>query len=195
MSVELESKTRIDALISAANSKTGGAAADLTTAVQALCDGFGRGGLEKIFEAEFTLDTTITTSGYTTIATIETGFSESDFEIGEILIVEIQMIEDLETDETLMRQLDKLHFLTVGGGGYMTCGYSLAVTYGYNPNTETALFGMYGAGGIFVYQAAQYIKTLIVAGRQNGSPSPVAGRYRLLLYKTGANGYKDYLEG
>lgn len=44
MSVTLTSKTRIDALISAANSKTGGSAADLTTAVQALCDGFGTGG-------------------------------------------------------------------------------------------------------------------------------------------------------
>lgn len=46
MSAALDSKTRIEALIAAANSKTGGGAADLTAAVQALCDGFS--GIRKM---------------------------------------------------------------------------------------------------------------------------------------------------
>lgn len=44
MSVELDSVSRINSLISAANSKTGNTDTDLTTAVQTLCDGFGSGG-------------------------------------------------------------------------------------------------------------------------------------------------------
>ena len=42
--MELESKKRIDSLIAAANAKTGVDAADLTEAVQELCNGYGSGG-------------------------------------------------------------------------------------------------------------------------------------------------------
>lgn len=44
MSVTLESKSRINSLISAANTATGNADTDLTTAVGALIAGFGQGG-------------------------------------------------------------------------------------------------------------------------------------------------------
>ena len=49
MSVSLESKTRIDALTAAANAKTGASAANLTAAVQALMDGYGKGGLDPSY--------------------------------------------------------------------------------------------------------------------------------------------------
>lgn len=38
--------SKIQSLLTAANAKTGGTAADLTEAVQALCDGYGQGGGE-----------------------------------------------------------------------------------------------------------------------------------------------------
>ncbi len=44
MSIELESKKRVDALITAANSKTGGNATDLTSAVQSHVNGYGGDG-------------------------------------------------------------------------------------------------------------------------------------------------------
>lgn len=70
MSVTLTSKTRLDALIAAANSKTGGAATDLTIAVQALCDGFGTGGGDgvdladvDVYVADFYRDEVAVTAG------------------------------------------------------------------------------------------------------------------------------------
>lgn len=46
-------------------------------------------GMEKILDTEFTLESTITTSAYTTIAVIDTGLSAGDLEDGEVLIAEI----------------------------------------------------------------------------------------------------------
>lgn len=47
MSVALESKTRIEGLIAAANAATGNADTDLTAAVSALIGGFGQGGMPE----------------------------------------------------------------------------------------------------------------------------------------------------
>ncbi len=51
MSIELESKKRVDALITAANSKTGGNASDLTSAVQSLVNGYGGDGGATLLES------------------------------------------------------------------------------------------------------------------------------------------------
>ncbi len=64
MSVELTSRERIEAIVSAANTKTGGSATDLTTAVQTLCDGYGAGGITPTGKVEITSNGTYDVTQY-----------------------------------------------------------------------------------------------------------------------------------
>lgn len=149
--------------------------------------------MEKILDVEFTLDSTIITSAYTTIAAIDTGLSAGDLKDGEVLIAEIRMIEDMETDDTLVRQNDRFEFLTQGESGYYYIGHNAAnPTYGKANNVEKYSTYMSGSTGVFLYQADRYLTTVKVAGRKNGLPDPVAGRYQLLIYRTGFNIFNDY---
>lgn len=60
MSVELESKRRIETLISAANEVTGNSDTDLTSAVNSLIDGFGMGGNGLTYDmGEFVVDSDV----------------------------------------------------------------------------------------------------------------------------------------
>lgn len=164
--------------------------------MMALLGNGGAEGLEKIFEAEFTLGATITTSSLTTITTLDTGLAEGDTEEGEILIAEIRMLEDLETeDDTLIRQLERFEFLFIGAGSYGQAGYSGGNPAYMKANSEEQYTPyMAATTGIFVSAAGRYLSTLTISGRSNGSPSPVAGRYQLLLYKTGFNSKHDHRE-
>lgn len=154
--------------------------------------------MEKIFEAEFTLEETITTGTYTTITTLDTGLKEGDLEIGELVLAEIRMLEDLDTSEensVYRRQLTRYEFLQLQGGYYGTAYYSQNPTYLYNPSTDAYSADAYGSGnGIFIYNTGRYLRSIIMAGRMNGSSSayPLAGRYQVILYKTGIDIKKDY---
>lgn len=164
--------------------------------MMALLGNGGAEGLEKIFEAEFTLGTTITTSSITTITTLDTGLAEGDLDEGEILIAEIRMLEDLETeDDTLVRQLERFEFLQIGSGFYSSAGYSAGnPTYMKANSEEQYTLYMAAATGVFISAAGKYLSTLTISGRSNGIPSPVAGCYQLLLYKTGFNSKHDHRE-
>lgn len=154
------------------------------------------GDMKKIFEAEFTLEETITSGTITTIASIDTGLKEGDLEIGEVLIAEIRMLENLDTDNvTDYRQLDRFEFLSIGASYYCTACYTGGnPTFGHNPSTDVYNEFTSAANGVFIYYAGKYLSTLTISGRNNGSPKPIAGRYQLLLYKTGFNYKKDYRE-
>lgn len=143
--------------------------------------------MRKIFEAEFEIGEADQTNAYTTIATIETGFSENDVEEGDIFIVEIRMLEDQETDDTLCRQLDRFEPLMCLAGKYFGAGYT-----GGNPcYMSTGAIMFVAANGVFVYSVGRYMSTVTIATRRNGNPAPCAGRYKLLIYGFG-NIVNDY---
>lgn len=156
--------------------------------------------MEKIFETEFTLENTITGSVITTITTIDTGFKEGDLEIGELVLAEIRMLEDLDTSEeniNYYRQLIRYEFLHLIGEYYGAALYYQNPVYMHNPNTDVYNEGLYGgSNGIFIHKFSRYGSQITIAGRVNGSTNayPLAGRYQVILYKTGINIKKDYRE-
>lgn len=181
MSVVLESKTRIDALIAAVNSKTGGSATDLTVAVQALCDGAGEsGGYELLYETTFTLDASITDSTQTTIATITTGLETADNKpsIGDNLLLVVICTNDTDPDTSYNHFIARTQAVPIYAGGYSAAQSGSGIVYSTN-------YAQYGSSyGVFASTVAQWAKSITLATKGHASfgfaPS---GDYSVKIYK------------
>lgn len=175
MSVELESKTRIDTLIAAANSKTGGVAADLTAAVQALCDGYGGGSSDDFLNliarntpAEFINEDIITVGGYglcgisSTKIILENAETIGDYGLAYNGAVEIEcpnvITIGLAAFDACGRvtKMDFLRVQTIGNAAFRSTGSLTAViirTPSVVPLTGTITFsgGAVATGTGFIY--------------------------------------------
>ena len=180
--------TKLTAIADAIRGKTGktdGLTLDqMATEIAGIeAGGGGGGGMELIFETSFNVAASITSTSKTTLATIQTGLSDSNISERDFLAYTIECRNDTETDMSFSHFEKSFGTIVVLDGGYPN--QSKSVTYFYRADTDVeSIFG-YGTQGVLISSTGQWVKSITVqawgAGNAGGFAPP--GNYVVKLYK------------
>lgn len=180
MAVQLESAERLAALRDKADAVTGESSATLAGAVDALIAGFGAGGgggLELLFETEFSITEKITEQ--TRLATISTGLTADDMGMGDTIFCVTECINDTDADKSynhLKCTIEPLFINSASGG--VSKGIAAMM---YHDNGMS----VYTSGCVRVNNVGAYLSTVQILVRSDfaGFGIPPTGDYTLKLYR------------
>lgn len=179
MAVQLESAERLAALRDKADAVTGESSATLAGAVDALIAGFGAGGggLELLFETEFSITEKVTAQ--TRLATISTGLTADDMGMGDTIFCVTECVNDTDTDKSyyhLKCTIEPLYIDSASGGVSKNIAAMMYHDNGLSVNAS---------GCVRVTNVGVYLSTVIITVRSDyaGFGVPPTGDYTLKLYR------------
>lgn len=145
--------------------------------------GGGGGALELIFETSFNVAASITSTSKTTLATIQTGFSNSNIFEKDFFAYTIECRNDTETDMSFSHFEKSFGTIVVLDGGYPS--QSKSVTYFQRADSGSEAIYGYGTEGVLISSVGQWAKSLTVQARGSGNAGGFApsGNYVVKLYK------------
>jgi hypothetical protein len=180
MAVQLESAARLAALRNKADAVTGESSATLSGAVDALIAGFGSGGgggLELLYETEFSITEKVTGERY--LATISTGLTADDMGMGDTIFCVTECINDTDADKSYNHfkcTIEPLYINNASGG--VSKGIAAMM---YHDNGMS----VYTVGCLRVVKVGVYLSTVQIIVRSDfvGYGVPPTGDYTLKLYR------------
>lgn len=179
-------KGKIQNIINTANEATGNTAEDLTTAVNALLEGYGQSGESypvKLYETDFVIDDDFVEAGTNgVICVISTGLSDYRVSTGNEILMSKIICQNTASTSSYVSTLYQWIVPNQGAVNVITSAMPYLITDPTN-DSESRRVGNSGIAA-YLYTGSKDLSSLQIFGRFN-MVAPVAGNYHLELYRTG----------